>query len=312
MGGGGSKTKIFDPLAGTGVRDIYSQLGAQVTPQFGQLFQQPTSPMYAGPGGMQQQIFGGAGGYLPDLLQTQRQLLGSGAGGVMPGLAQGMGALSEAAAPYESDAGRRYWESAFVRPAMEQWSDISSRVMEPYAGRNAADSGAMMRALAREGGRVSTGLSGQLANILYSGEQARLGRLPQVGGLMAGLPLSALQGTMGALGGLMDIGGIQQALQQQQVSEPWQRLGMTQQTLGQYIPQILNEPGLTAISQQQGPGIAGMLGPGIGSFLGTEAGAGALAGGLGSLFGGIGGLFGGGAAAGAPSMAALAPFISGI
>ena len=31
--GGGSETKIVDPYAGTGVRDLYSQLGNMVKPQ---------------------------------------------------------------------------------------------------------------------------------------------------------------------------------------------------------------------------------------------------------------------------------------
>lgn len=274
MAGGGTKTEIVDPYQGTGVRDLYGGIQRQVEPQLGRMFDMPSGPMFAGPGDIQQQMFGAAAGLYPQMQQQAQQ-----------GFGQAGQALGMAAAPFDTEATRQAWQQAFVDPAMAQWGDIQRRIMEPYAGRDAADSGAMNRALARAGGRLSTGLSGQLANMLYSGEQARLGRLPGVAQGYMGLAGAPSNLALGTMGGLMDIGGVQQQLAQQQISEPWQRQAIFQNQLGNYLGMGLSEPEMQVVQQQQGPGFAGIAAPIIGGALG-----GPLGGMLGaSLFGGGGG-----------------------
>lgn len=331
LGGGGSKTKIVDPYAGTGIRELYKDISGWLQPQIGQGISPYAGQMVAGESPLQQMGFDLARqqmGMLPGMMGMTSQLMG----GVTPSttpemMGLGTGALQNIMAPYDPTGAQQFWQQAFVNPAMQNWSNIQRQVMEPYAGRNAADSGAMQRALAREGTRMTTDLSGQLANILYSGQQAHLGR--QLSGLgptmnMAMMPGNILQQALGAggmgtdiLGQMLGFGAQQRGITGEMLQEPYQKWQFSQPWANPYLnilPMALSQPGMTVVDQEQGPGAAALFGPllnyagtpagndllstilggGKSGFLGGYEGAGGLLGAGGELLGGLGGLASGG------------------
>ena len=284
MSGGGSKTRVVDPFAGTGVRDLFGGIQNQLTPQLSNIFNVPSGSRFAGPGGLQQQAFGAAQNILPGAFQQAQ-----------PQFAQAGQALSRAAAPFSPELAGLSLDAA-TQQILGRTGDIRRSLLEPFAGADAADSGAAIRALQRGGENISLGLGTDFFNKLFAGEQNQLNRLPGVAQGFQNLAQAPTQFGLNTLQGLLGIGGVQQGFQQQQAGEPFLQQQDFLNTLGQFLPLGLGEPGKTIVNQEQGPGLAGALGPGIGSFLGTEAGAGALAGLGGSLLSGLGGA--GGAALG--------------
>jgi hypothetical protein len=271
MNGGGTSTKIIDPYAGTGVRDLYGRLQGAMQPHMAGMFNMPTSPMYAGTQGIYNQLFGQA----PNILPQYQQAMGGAMAGAQPYFAQAGEALGAAASPYDTDAGRRMWEAAYVKPSQQVYQDFMRQTAEKYAGmgEGSTGSGAFNTAMAEGARDLSTRLAGNLQNILYSGEQSRLGRLPGIAqgyqnlaGAPMNLALAGYGGQMNLMNSMMGMGGVQQQLAQQQQYEPYQRYGMMQQGLGQFMPMAMNEPPMTVVQQEQGPGLAGMLGPMLGGI----------------------------------------------
>lgn len=78
--------------------------------------------------------------------------------------------------PYDKESATEYWEQAVKAPAMATWDDLKAQTLEPFAGMDALDSGASRRALADAAVDLNTNISGQLADVLYQGEQSHLNR----------------------------------------------------------------------------------------------------------------------------------------
>jgi len=279
---------------------LQGQLGQGITPYAGQ-----TVP---GISPLQQQGFGAAGGLSPMAAGAMgyfQGALGQQAAGGGPAQQMATWALPDMLAPFDPAGATEFWQQAHVAPAMETWrQDIMPSITESFAARGAADSGAMNRALARGGANLATGLSGQLANLLYSGQQAQMGR--QQMGINQAMNLAMLPGNIvgqaGQIGGmgtdmvsqLLNIGGQQRGIAGEQLQEPYTKWQQAQPYnspwLGLLRTALQSAPPMTPVVQQGSPGLGSQLLPALGAFAGTEEGAGMI-GSLGAdILGGIGSL----------------------
>lgn len=84
------------------------------------------------------------------------------------------------------EAARGFWEKGFVEPTMEQWQkETIPAIREQFIGQGLGDSSGLNRALAESGRQMTTGLGGQLEQILMQQEQGMPGALGQIMGGMA-------------------------------------------------------------------------------------------------------------------------------
>ncbi len=305
-GGGGGGVTMVDPYAGTGIRELYKQLNDWIGPQIGQGVQPYSGQIAPGPTNLQQQAYSTAGGIDPVAqggLSAFQQALGSykpETSGNFLDMAQDP--LQMALGQYDPTSATKAWQEN-LKPAAELWkSDVVPFIQEKYAGQNAADSGAMNRALARSGQTFASNQSAQLANAIYGGEQAHLGRQTQNIG-MAG-QLSQVPGQnlaqMGQVGGMgtdllsqmLNIGGSQRGIQGEQSAEEANKWAYSQPYNNPYLQNFLGtalqQPGMDYYSNfgggDGGAGNAAMLGS-LGSMIGGSQGG---------FLGGSGGTGGGG------------------
>ena len=285
FGGGGTEFEQYDPYAGTGVRDLYSQLSEILSGQMGQGITPYGGQIVPGASQLQQQGFGlaqglgplatGAGQFFGDVLGQQA------AGGGQYQQLAGQG-IQDIMQPWDPASATQMWETAFKAPAMQTWQqDVIPSIMERYAGQGAADSGAMGRTLARSGQELTTGLGGQLAQLLYGGQQAHLGR--QQTGVGQAMGMAALPGQIagqaGQVGGMgtdilsqmLNIGGQQRGIAGEQLGEPYMKYQQSQPWANPYLLNFLGaglgQPPMGTIAQQQGPSWSSML-PSMGSCMG--------------------------------------------
>ncbi len=188
----GSTTPTF---ASQGQSDLFNQLTQLLSGQLGQ-----GVPTYTGQTGqstaagtqplqnlsydMIQQLLGQYPGGASSIPQTSQ------AGGVLsnilntglasnvsqaPTYAQGAGTLDTLLQNWDPKSATQMWQSTYVNPALDTWKkDVAPAINEQFIGMNAERSQADPDALAKSLGTVQTNLQGQLANILYSGQQANL------------------------------------------------------------------------------------------------------------------------------------------
>ena len=116
--------------------------------------------------------------------------------GTSPLYTGGAGVLERAMQPYDPTAAREYWETAFYDPAMRKFQlDVMPQLKEDIAGMGGYSSGGALTKTGRAYGDVYSGLTSQLANILYSGQQSALDRSMQAAGMApdyAAAPLALL------------------------------------------------------------------------------------------------------------------------
>jgi len=274
------------------MRELYKKLTEWIGPQIGQGVTPYAGQMVAGPSPIQETGFGLAGGLIP-MIEGPQQYFQNLLGTARPELAgTGMDiaekTLKDVLQPWDPSAATQMWETAWKRPALETWrEDIMPAIMEKgVRTAGTADSGPMKRELARSGETLATNLAGQLANLLYSGEQAQLGRQERGVGQAMNLALmpsnvmkgAAQVGGMGTdiLSQMLNIGGIQRGITGQQLQEPYAKWQFSQPWANPYLRNFLGtalrQPPMDWYTQSQGPGAAAML-PGLGSMLGgTEGG----------------------------------------
>lgn len=281
---GGSSTKQVSTLTG-GQRKLLDQLTELLGGQLGQGIQPYMGQLTADLSPLQQSGIS----FFSNLLPTAQGLSAWNPQQGQAYLNQGAGALDTMLADFDPTSARNYWNEAVKTPAMQTWqNDIVPQIMEKYAGQNAADSGAMRRAIANSAANMNTALNANLANLLFSGEQAQLGRQQQ--GInqalnMAMMPgqLAAQQGLMAGMGAdlvrqMMGAGGVESAHQQQLLTDQYNKW-MTEQAYNnpwlQYLGTALGTQAFQPVVTQKS-GWMDALGPAFGAFAGTEAGAGML------------------------------------
>ncbi|MFH2075834.1 MAG: hypothetical protein ABIJ57_10910 [Pseudomonadota bacterium] len=177
----------------------------------------------------------------------------------------GGSAINRLLQPYDPQADTEYWKNAFVDPAMQEFQDtILPAVQESFIGRNAGRSGAANRAIAGAGEDLMTGLSGQLANLLYGGrQQADTNALNAISGgsALANLGLTA--------------GGVERGIGQEGLSSEqneWLRTRDYNNPYNNFLSMILNASQFQPITQGPTKGILGDLIGATGDILAAFAG----------------------------------------
>jgi hypothetical protein len=314
FGGGGSSVESFNPYKGTGVRDLYKQLGSWVGPQIGQSVTPYSGQTVADFSNLQNQGFAQAGqlGTTSNLMQNyaqqamQQQLSG---GNQYQQMATS--ALQDIMKPYDATSATNYWNQSFVNPAMQNWQqNVLPTIAEKYG--TGGVGGSLGREMLRSGENLNTNLSGQLGDILYSGQQADLTRkqtgVNQAMGmaglsnqLMSGAGNIAGQGT-DMLSQMMNMGSMQQAQSQNQLNAAQNYWTQSQPYSNPYLQQFLGtalqQGGNQAMVKQNAPGIGTQMLPMLGAMAGmglvASGAGGALLGGAGSALSGLGtSIFGG-------------------
>jgi hypothetical protein len=226
------------------------QLGVGVEPYPGQ--------MYAGESPLQSQLFS----YLSGAPETARTLQKT-----------GLQFLTDQT-PYDYEAERQYWEQAFVQPTREAfYEETVPQLQEMFAGQGALSSSGFNRALAREAQRMETSLGGQLADVLYRGQQSYLDRQLQ----QQGLGLSALDRALAEANALIQGGTLQQQLQQAPLTEQYQKWGMSQPYANPWLPLLgpalqVSPYQIDTVVQPASTGLLGAVAPGFGLGFGSALG----------------------------------------
>jgi hypothetical protein len=137
-----------------------------------QLIQQIGGEIGKGVEGYGGQIVPGAGDIQQDAFSMIQDMLG---GGGMAGQSQDV--LQQILGGYDPAAAKDYWKETVYDPGkMRLMEDIMPGIMEKYAGAGASESGAARRAMAGAGQRFETDAQGQLAELLYKGQESDLER----------------------------------------------------------------------------------------------------------------------------------------
>jgi len=296
FGGGGSSVKTVDPWSGTGIRELFNQFTDYISPNVGAISAYP-GQIAPGASNLQQTGFDVAQGLTP-IASGGQQYFGDIFGQMDTGApSRAMGtaesALAETLAPFDKDMAMQAVEPAKELALDTYFRDIVPQLKESYVSRaGTADAGALNRALAREGSRLSMGLNAQLAPYLYSGSEAQKNR--QQTGVNQAMNLAQLPGNVmgqaGQIAGLgtdtlssmLNMGAMQRGIEGEQLGEEYSKWASTQPYNNPYADLIAklsgSAPQMDYVSQGQGAGLGSQLLPGLGAFLG--------AGGLSSLFGG--------------------------
>lgn len=207
-------------------------------------------------------------------------------------LNQAQPAMNSMLANFDPAAATQFWNQSLVNPAMRNFNqNILPSITERYA-RGGNDAGAFNRAVVRGGTDLSSGLNEQLGSLLYSGQQAQLGRqqtgINQAMG-MAQMPGQLAQqygdftGSVGNIGNqAVQLGGQNQNYQQQLLNaayQQWQQQqGYNNPWLQNYYSQTMGIPAFENVAMGQPMGLgssAALAGIGaLGSFAGGKAASG--------------------------------------
>jgi hypothetical protein len=243
----------------------------------------------------QQQAFGQMGGITPptDYYNSVLGLADPGAASRMMGGAET--ALGGAMQPFDTDAFMQTLEPGRQLALRTFNQDVIPGIMERYIGsQGTSDSGAALRALAREGSNLSLGLSAQAMPYLFQGQENQLGRQMQGAGQLAGMSMlpgqqvGQAQGIEGNyLNQLLGMGGIERGVQAEQMQEPYQKWLSTQGYNNPWVQQFIG-PALGAqafdsfYEQGRASPWAALAGGGLGYLAGPALG---MTGPVGALLG---------------------------
>lgn len=144
--------------------------------------------------------------------------------------------ISDLLQPFDPASTTNFFEKSVRDPALRIFEqDIIPQIQESFAGMNAGQSSGLNRALARAGGNLTSDLSSQLNQLLFSTEQQnnvnRLNALP--------LAQQFRQQPIDYFSNLIGAGGIQRGIEQEQLAgqyiSPFERfLAPALQTQGQF------------------------------------------------------------------------------
>jgi len=243
-------------------KGLLNRLISVIQPQIGQGVEAYPGPLVARPTPTLQEIFGQAYSLLPGF--------STGEGYFAPGRAAAE-ALPEFFKPYSPEAAQTFWEQAYKAPTLETWKeDIIPQIMESYGAQNALKSSGLANALAKSGERLTTELGGQLAGLLYSGQQDWLNRQ------LSAVPLAESLGEYptNVLGGVMGLAQPEYNIQQALTTEPYQKWAYSQPYANPWLQYLgggaLTTPGTPSVSTAGTPGagdiMLSLLGAGLGGW----------------------------------------------
>lgn len=284
-GGDGPETEKFTmPLLTPEQQSVLSSLNGVLSGQIGKGVPPYPGQLYAGPSNLQKQAFASPTYGVVDNLLMKALNNWNPTQDVQNAQAQGKNVLDMATANFDPAASREQWRTQFVDPAMAQFKqETVPAIMEQYAAKNAADSGALNRSLGRAGVNLSTNLSSQLSNLLFNAEEAQKNRQMQsvpLLGQVAGLPGTVAQQVAGAgntgmqnLALQTNIGTAQRGIENDLLSgeyQKWQQSQPYNNPWLQYLNPALNTRAFENFVQQKSDNsfdLGGMLGS-IGSIAG--------------------------------------------
>lgn len=288
---GGTDITTVDPWKGTGMREMFKKYTDWLQPYVGGVSAYP-GQITPGASGLQQAGFGAAAGLTPMATGAQ-QYFGDISGTMdvgQAGRAQQTAeqALSNVLAPYDPEMAMQAVEPARQLALDTYFRDIVPQLKESYVSRaGTADAGALNRALAREGSRLSMGLNAQLAPYLYSGSEAQKNR--QVTGVNQAMNLAQLPGSVmgqatqvGGMGTdilsqMLNMGSMQRGITGEQMAEPYGKWAFEQPWANPYADLIKklvgSAPQYGYIGAEQGPSLGSQLLPVAGQYFGTESGS---------------------------------------
>lgn len=265
------QTQLLNQMVGT----LGQQWGQGVTPYQGERVP-PISPL-------QQQAFDIMGDYMPFAQQGQG-IMGQALQDYpqMAGRFQQMGgqALERTMQPFDPTQVTERFKPVREFATETFMQDLVPQIMERFASLGATRSGALNRTLGREAGRLSMGLSAQMAPYMQQAAEGHAGRqlaaIPQafqlptsvLNRVLSGvgqMPMSIMQAGLGAGGIERGLEGEQLTAEQQiyQEGQPWQNPWM------QFLPTALGTQPFSYA--QQGPNMAALMMPMFGSLLGGAA-----------------------------------------
>ncbi len=196
-------------------------------------------------------------------------------------LQQAQDPMAKMLANFDPASTQKTWETSVRDPGMLAWRDIQNQITESNIQRGRGSGGYLDTALSKAGGDLATQMTGQLGQLMYSGEQSQLGR--QQAGINQLMNLIGMPGQiMGQAAGVQGIGSdilgaagqagaTNQAYQQQLINAEMQKwkeqLGPNWMDLA---PLILGTQASENYYQQPSAGIGSVLSGGLGQLFGSQ------------------------------------------
>ncbi len=270
FGGGGSSDPQQIPTLTPEQQELLRGLIGQINP--GQSITPFGGDRVAPASGLQTSAFDLAGGLSPGIEGGLQQFgqFDPAMGGQFMGM--GQQGLSDIMQPFDPTSTQEAWQ-ANMRPAFNMWRDeVVPAIQERgVATTGTGDAGGIGREISRSGRDLATNQSAMLANALFSGEQAQLGRqqvgvnqamnFAQLPGQLAG---QGQQLAAGGLGQMAGMGGMQRGINQQFLGAGQDVFNEAQAFNNpwlQYLPQALGSSAFDTVVGQEGPSMASELAP---------------------------------------------------
>jgi len=289
FGGGGSSSPQQVPRYTPQQTELLrSLIGDILLPQMGQGITPYGGDRVAGINPLQEQSYNMAGGYAPGVqagLEGFGQYDPSQAGQIMGMGQQGLSNIME---PFDPTSTQEAWH-ANMRPAFDMWKDeIVPEIKEHgVAMTGTGSAGGIGRDIARSGSDLATSQNAMLANALYGGEQAHLGR--QQTGVNQSMGMAQMPGQIASLnqqlaamglGQMAGMGGEQRGIGQQFLTADQQRWGEAQPYQNpwlRHVPTALGASAFDTVIGQEDPSMMSQMAPY--AMAAALAGPGAAAGG---------------------------------
>jgi hypothetical protein len=274
----GDKPSIKNvPTLSTEQKDLLNAIIAQLQGTAGTGVEAYPGDIYAGASGLNQELFDLAGNILSEPGQGQD---------ILDQL------LSQFSQPYtrpdfDPSATIDMFNTSVRTPALKEFNtEILPGIAERYAGMNAGRSGAMLKTMADAGSDLESSLSGQLSQYLYNAENQNVQDVLNYNQLSSGV-LENLMGTafdqpLQTLSGLMGIAGTEQTIDQNQLTEDYQKWMYEQPYNNPWLQQLQTLLGTQTTQPVVSGGSSGLLSA-IAPLFGTTAVSSGITSGMGSL-----------------------------
>jgi hypothetical protein len=283
-GGGGAVSTLTE-----GQKDLLNLMTGTLGQQWGTGLTPYQGQRVAGVSPLQQSAFDIYGGYMPlagPSMDIAKQALGQYDFGPTQRAQQlGMSGLEQIMKDFDPTRATEMWQTSLVDPSVNLYNQrIIPAIKEALPQLGAKSSGGVDRALARSGSDLAMNLSGQLANLLYQGQQAHLGQqlsaIPEAY-RMGMMPTDVVNQIMGGIGQFpanlaqmgLGAGGVQRGIEAEQLGgaqQYWTEAQPYENPWLQYLGTALGTQAVSPYYKQGSPGFGALMAPALGSMLGSE------------------------------------------
>lgn len=210
--------------------------------------------IYAGPSGLNQSLFSAAGNILSGNDPTRAvldKLLTKYSGGYED-------------TPFNPNPTIDMFNTSVRNPAIKEFNEeILPGIAEKYAGQNAGRSGAVLKTMADAGSDLESSLSGLLSQYLYDAEnqntQNNLSKYLNFENTGASILPGLIDQPLQEIQGLSGIAGVQQGLDQNQLTEDYQKWEYGQNYNNPWLQYLNTLLGLQTTTPVVNPGTPGLL-----------------------------------------------------